>query len=297
MLQAVLADFCALSGYAITVARDPRLPVLVAPAKTIIVREEPWAPWRRCIAVADAVLFIAPETQGVLARCNRMVEEAGKLLLGCTSTAVALAASKIETARTLARRDIAVPETTAWGHALPDNTHGYVIKPDDGAGSEDTYFFEQAGTLMAWQPPDAARAWIVQSYVPGRAMSLALLCNRRRTRVLAVNEQIIASDGASLRQSGTIVNAQPHLRQTMQTLADRIHNALPGLLGFIGVDYIETSKGPVVLEVNPRLTTSYVAMSKSLGVNVARLILDACLDEDEVMVRALSADAVSIEVH
>jgi len=82
----------------------------------------------------------------------------------------------------------------------------------------------------------------------------------------------------------------------MQGLADLLMNLIPGLRGFVGVDYIETVAGPVVLEINPRLTTSYVAMSDSLGINTAQLILDACLERKATTTRTLGARTVRVEV-
>ena len=41
-----------------------------------------------------------------------------------------------------------------------------------------------------------------------------------------------------------------------------------------GVDFIETPRGPVVVEVNPRLTASYAGLRESLACNPARRLLD-----------------------
>jgi predicted ATP-grasp superfamily ATP-dependent carboligase len=39
------------------------------------------------------------------------------------------------------------------------------------------------------------------------------------------------------------------------------------------VDLIETAGGPVVVEVNPRLTTSYAGLRRAIGLNAAELVL------------------------
>jgi predicted ATP-grasp superfamily ATP-dependent carboligase len=41
----------------------------------------------------------------------------------------------------------------------------------------------------------------------------------------------------------------------------------------VGVDLVETSDGPVVLEVNPRLTTSYCGLRTARGLNPAALVM------------------------
>jgi predicted ATP-grasp superfamily ATP-dependent carboligase len=42
----------------------------------------------------------------------------------------------------------------------------------------------------------------------------------------------------------------------------------------VGIDLVDTDEGPVVLEVNPRLTTSYVGLADTIGTNPAGLVLD-----------------------
>jgi predicted ATP-grasp superfamily ATP-dependent carboligase len=57
-------------------------------------------------------------------------------------------------------------------------------------------------------------------------------------------------------------------------LARQIARVLPGLAGYIGVDVMVGENGLRVLEVNPRLTTSYAGLEQAIGRNPAELILD-----------------------
>ncbi|MCU7856922.1 MAG: ATP-grasp domain-containing protein, partial [Candidatus Thiodiazotropha sp. (ex Lucinoma borealis)] len=50
--------------------------------------------------------------------------------------------------------------------------------------------------------------------------------------------------------------------------------AMPELWGIVGIDTLDTDTGLKVLEVNPRITTSYVGLKESIGVNPAGLVLD-----------------------
>ena len=64
-------------------------------------------------------------------------------------------------------------------------------------------------------------------------------------------------------------------------VALRTCRALPGLRGYIGVDVILTESEAVVIEVNPRLTTSYLGVRAALawrrgGANIAGLVIAAC---------------------
>ena len=52
--------------------------------------------------------------------------------------------------------------------------------------------------------------------------------------------------------------------------------ALPGLRGFVGVDLVwHAERGPVAIEVNPRVTCAYVGLSDELDRNLAAEILAA----------------------
>nr|WP_269902909.1 ATP-grasp domain-containing protein [Xanthobacter dioxanivorans] len=48
--------------------------------------------------------------------------------------------------------------------------------------------------------------------------------------------------------------------------------AFPGLAGIFGIDILLTPDGPVVVEVNPRLTTAYAGLGPALGRNPAGLL-------------------------
>ncbi|MGH8522453.1 MAG: ATP-grasp domain-containing protein, partial [Gammaproteobacteria bacterium] len=60
-------------------------------------------------------------------------------------------------------------------------------------------------------------------------------------------------------------------------LLSRILEAVPGLRGYIGIDLVITASGPIVMEINPRLTEAYVGLRQSLRFNPAAPVVDACL--------------------
>ena len=58
--------------------------------------------------------------------------------------------------------------------------------------------------------------------------------------------------------------------RTLAALAERIGHAIAGLRGYVGVDLVwHARRGPVVIEVNPRVTCAYVGLSRALGRNLA----------------------------
>jgi len=61
--------------------------------------------------------------------------------------------------------------------------------------------------------------------------------------------------------------------KTAQTVVE----AVRGLKGYVGVDITLSKEGPVVMEVNPRLTTSYVGLRRVVNFNPAEAIVDAAI--------------------
>jgi predicted ATP-grasp superfamily ATP-dependent carboligase len=191
---------------------------------------------------------------------------------------VRLATSKRQTAELLAAHGIAVAPTmtlaTALADAPPPSATGWVVKPDDGAGAEDTQLFRSQAALQRWAAtrPDVAR-FVVQPYLTGAAASLSLLCRNGHMRLLSCNSQDVRLDGDRFRYHGGAVGGREDRRAAYEPLAARIAASVPDLWGYAGVDLVETAGGPVVIEINPRLTTSYVGLHRALGVNPAGLVL------------------------
>jgi predicted ATP-grasp superfamily ATP-dependent carboligase len=237
---------------------------------------------RRVAIGMDVVCLIAPESDGISLELTRLLESIDANIIGCGSVAIALASSK---SRTLARLDAAgIDCVPTWPLAeVPLRLHEtWVVKPDRGCGCEGIRRLGHRD-IAALRVSDA-EAMIVQPWLDGEAMSLSLLVNRHNdVEIVSINRQHIdvAEQGAlSLAgiTRGVIVAASTRTR--LQKLAAGIVASIEGLRGFVGVDFILDRRGtPVVLEVNPRLTSAYVGLSEQLGRNLAGDILRATLPE------------------
>ncbi len=265
MLRALLADLAAIPGIALRASRDARLPSIAIPGEIVAVGRRPcWEIWGEEIAAADAFWPIAPESDGILLRLSEMA--AGKILLGSSPEAVRLCASKIATSQHLAAHGIVTVPSLAPGVASP---HGVIVKPDDGAGAEGVRFFTDPAAAMA----RGIAGLIAQPFIPGAPESLSLLCRGGEATLLSCNRQITECVEGRFHYRGLAVGGAEERRAFYTPLAAAIARAIPGLFGYVGVDLIATGEGPVVLEVNPRLTTSYAALGEALGVNPAALVL------------------------
>jgi tyramine---L-glutamate ligase len=269
MVGALVGDLLQVDGVEVALARDPRL----APLAGCTVRwcgEDAWREWRGGMEAADAVWPIAPESGGVLERLSELALNAGRVLLGSRPEAVRIAASKRATAARLAAAGVPVVGTVRIGEGLPASPHGWVRKPDDGAGCADTVLVRDPAELGGAGECNEA---VVQPYLPGTAASLSALCRAGEARLLACNRQLVRLEGTAFRYAGSEVNALHGHAGVLEPIARGVAAALPDLWGYVGIDLVLAAQGPVVLEVNPRLTTSYAGLHASIGRNPAALVL------------------------
>jgi tyramine---L-glutamate ligase len=225
-------------------------------------------------AIHDRVWVIAPESDGVLAMLHRAVGSAR--WVGCNAAAIDIAASKRATLERVSSRGVSTP--LAFETDVPGRR--WVVKPDDGAGSLDTRVHATLDAARAdWFTRTGSRATL-EAWVEGEPLSLSLLCGVDRVELLSVNRQRIGLDASGLLSfDGVDIAAQPIDDARGALLADwahRVVRALPGLRGFVGIDLVwHAQRGPVLIEINPRVTMAYVGLSKALGRNLASTALAA----------------------
>jgi len=273
MLRALLADLAALPDLDVFSSRDPRLPALPGvPAIAPGPGENAARHFARGVSAADAVWPVAPETGGVLERLAGDTVERGRILLGCRPDALRVAASKRATAAALSAAGVSVVPTFVTGDDLPPLPGPWVLKPDDGAGCDGTRLVRDWRRARRILASESGR-FVAQPWIEGDALSLSLLCGEGRAMLLSCNRQHVRVTEGRLSLAGISVNALPDRDGRFARLGEEAAAAIPGLWGYIGVDLILGKDGPVVLEVNPRLTTSYVGLGPALGINPAALVL------------------------
>ena len=108
----------------------------------------------------------------------------------------------------------------------------------------------------------------------GVPASLSVLCSNGSARLLSANLQHVVEVEGTLQLRGVSVNGFVDRRWDCARLAQSVVQALPGLFGYVGIDFVATPAGPLVLEVNPRLSVSYAGLHEALGVNPAGLVLE-----------------------
>lgn len=276
MRDALASDLLQVDGVQVSVAAGSRAPRVPGNAEPVRPRsgESPFDFVARQAALHDVAWVVAPETGGLLARLQQAVGPAR--WLGCTAPAIAVASGKRSTLQRLARHG--VPTPLAFEH-VPE-VRRWVVKPDDGAGGVATQVHGSRDDAMAdWDRrsgPGGPMA--IEPWIDGEPLSVSVLCRSRGAEMLSVNRQRIAVDAQGrLSFEGVDVNTierGSHRGRTLSGLVSQVANAIPGLRGFVGIDLVWHPRcGPVVIEVNPRVTCAYVGLSAALGRNLAAELL------------------------
>lgn len=293
MRDALLQELKALENLELLASHDYRLPPPDVTVSTMIrPGDDVWQVWMDLIDQADAVWLIAPESAGILLKLTELVAGRGRLLLGCPPSVVELTASKLNTYRILSAAGIPCVPTwsaRAWLETARDNKEqAWVAKPDDGVGCEDSIYLRDPDEMSNWLRQDRLSSHVVQPMRKGVSCSLSMLCRNGQAWLLSCNRQLVNCEDGRFNYEGSIVNGALAYWAAFEELARSIARALPELAGYVGVDLIVLDGDALileVLEVNPRLTTSYAGLRQACGVNVAAQIL-----------RLLTADADHFEL-
>lgn len=303
MRDAMLESMRAIAEVEILHVHDARLPLPlgVSDCHILQVGEDPWPIWVSMMLQADLVWLVAPESAGILWRLTGLVESSGKGLLSSTQTAVEIAGSKWLTYQKLKSAGVPVVETMRTPASLLA-AKGWVVKPDDGVSCDDTWYFPDANSLEQWLE-HAATDYIIQPYIDGIAASLTMLCRDGQAWLLTCNQQLIEINQGRVQYCGGIVNGLTAYWQECGELAQQVAAAMPGLFGYVGVDFMIDSNATdrntrlQVLEVNPRLTTSFAGLQSAIGSNPARLLLDLFYNEHFKLPVELQRNRIEINLN
>ena len=266
MLEAALTDFAKLGGQVqVYTLVEKRFMPQAPPGVCLHHPEGPWeVAWRRLVAHCDAVLVIAPESERQLERLCAEVLHAGKQSLNCTLDAISLASDKLALNHHLRAAGISAVETRELDATRPLPKTG-VVKPRFGAGCEATFRLDGGSVAPTL---DASEQWIWQPWLAGEAASFSFLAGPTQTELLSCNKIHCEEHDGWLRVRDIETGGMAHdlaFADAGRELVRQVMDAVPGLRGYAGLDVIWQGGEAIVLELNPRLTLTYVGQSRPLA--------------------------------
>ena len=237
---------------------------------------------------ADSILLIAPETDACLANSIRWLGEQQHKLISPALDFVVATSDKNRLAKRLDQCGFyEIPQGTDLESFLKLPTSQQidwfpiVVKPADGAGSEGVKYFDETTELRDWLLQNSAiqlANFRAEHFVAGTSASIAAICRGDHEPIFfPAMEQILHPPpvGEYLRSEDCLSDSQ-QLRA--KQLAAKAIACLPNTTGFIGLDIVladdPVSGKDVLIEVNPRITMSYLKLSQMLDDGqIARMML------------------------
>ncbi len=215
---------------------------------------------------ADYVFPIAPD-----AELASLVEGLGSEGIRCISSdaeAIRIAADKLEACRRLKEGGIKTPKIASADEA----EFPVIVKDRYGVACKGLRIVNSGDEI----PVDSNI--ILQEFIHGEDVSVTLFSNGESAVPVSLNKQDIEFKGGRGTYLGGEVPFEHSLGEAALETAKKATESMAGLKGCIGVDLVLAEK-PFVIEINPRVTTSMVALELASGLNVGEAALGSFLGE------------------
>ncbi len=237
----------------------------------------------------DGIFLIAPEV-GRYAEtiCQLLQGDEGSpsikldspMLLSPGLEFTRLTSDKLLTNQFLKSREVPIPLTSGC-----DYSDKFVKKHRWGAGgagfkvlsrTRDAIQIEQ----LFNQPNTPDVVDVIEPFVPGVPVSVSIIQGPNQTLILPATEQRFQLNRQGEPDFGKYVGSRfpldDNLDRRARALAERAQAALPTFRGYIGIDMIlaESPYADCVVDVNPRLTSSYLVLEERCKGNLAEAIIE-----------------------
>lgn len=300
MLRTLTADFRA-SGHTVSTTLDTRIAKMnpplaadyAAPVTSIC---ETQTKLRELSEQVDAAFIIAPETDGVLQALVELGAQTGAASLNCQAGAIKKVSDKAGFHEFMRHLGVPLPETKQFDvkddvTEISEAVRGslsfpVVFKPVDGVSCEGIIVARNeaqvAGAVAKIKGQSSGKQFLAQKLIEGSAASVSLLSTGSSVVPISLNRQDVILETAeadSCYNGGAVPFNHPMQAEAFE-VAEKIVRAVPGLRGYVGVDFVLTNKEAVAIEVNPRLTTSYIGLNRVVNFNLAQAIVDCVLKQE-----------------
>ncbi len=239
----------------------------------------------------DACLILAPEEDFHSYYLTKIVEDNNVKVIGSNSDAILTCSDKFQTYNILKDKVPFIKSKKIFFSELKDyktffNTDNeFIVKPADGVSCNGVKIIRSYRDFIK----ASARLkrltklpyFILQDYIDGISISVSLLTNGKTCIPLSCNLQNLSLDNSNLIYDGGVVPFEHELSVKAEKIAKRAVDSLDGLKGYVGVDLLLDEKNGeiIIIELNPRLTTPYVALRQLLNFNLGDAIIKSAYGE------------------
>jgi predicted ATP-grasp superfamily ATP-dependent carboligase len=301
MLRSITADFKALDFEILTML-DCRIfslsKILQADFITKVKKSDDYLKlFKNLVNKCKYAFIIAPESSNILFKLTKIVTSYDVILLSTNLKGIKCTSSKIMTYKFFRKNKIKTPRTyripfkrknidiNFLKRKLRELKGKIVVKPEDGVGAESIYSFEnesQISNFFTKLSLNDRRNYVLQEFIEGRDLSISLVGaphSDKNPIILSLNSQNIHITPSGFEYLGGYTPIENY-KEKMKFLSGIIKNINPlKMEGYFGVDLIEKQDNTLsFIEINPRLTTSYIGLRNITNINIAELIFNSKLN-------------------
>jgi predicted ATP-grasp superfamily ATP-dependent carboligase len=309
MLKSLIEDFNGL-GFEITILLDKRIafmtPYLNVENISLVDASENYLDkYKQMLLKSECCFIIAPEFSNLLYKLTEIATDHNKEIYSIGLEGIKLGSSKMNTYRFFKQSNIPTPETYVIPIAkngldldfiykkFDELNHSIIIKPEDGVGAESVFHINDESQISKLYEDkensfDKSRTYILQKFIEGDDMSISLIGiseeNRITPFILSINNQkVLLSKGGFDSQYTGGMTPSVNFKIISESLNPFLQKLdLSHFKGYFGIDFILTPKNLIqFIEINPRLTTSYLGIRNIYDANPLKAIINPIKQETE----------------
>jgi len=309
MLRTIIADFRKL-GFQITTLLDFRINFLsqyleADKIKLVRMNDDYIKLYTECLNECIYCFIIAPEFSNHLYNLTKIAKDNKKLILSIDLDGIVLGAHKLKTYDFFLENKVNTPKT----YRIPLKKKYFdlefvlqkfnilgspiIIKPEDGVGSESLFYFETKAQIIHFfedsnHKLDPSRNYILQEYIDGEDLSASIINYVSSKKPEAMNQIILSINAQIVKFKDSIndsINDSIYLGGftpvvDYELLKDSLEKILKSMdfssfRGYFGIDFIKKADNSIYfIEINPRLTTSYIGIRNILDYNPLEMIFN-----------------------
>ena len=252
--------------------------------------------FKKFLEDCEYVFIIAPEFSNILYELTQIAKKMDKKLLSMGLEPILEGSSKIKTYNFFKRFSVPTPQTF---YLKKKNEKiridkrlkiPLIVKPDDGVGAESIFYFEMQEKFSQFISNerdflDPNRDYIVQEFIPGSDLSALIIKPENKPPViLSINAQNILLEEKEVKYMGGMTPAKnaEDVKRQIQSYLNKLD--LTQYKGIFGIDFKEKPDHSLsFIEINPRLTTSYIGVRNITKNNPFLLLIYPEVDPTEIL--------------
>jgi predicted ATP-grasp superfamily ATP-dependent carboligase len=303
MLRSIILDFKKLN-FKISTLLDHRIIFLASYLKADSIKETRVEDnyielFNVEVKKCDYCFIIAPESSNILYELTKIVRDNNKKILSIDLDGIELGSSKFTCYEYFKASSVNTPQSFIIPIKKDTLDLDFIIrkynqlncpiivKPDDGVGAESIFYFNSENQIHNFFTSqsnliDSERNYILQEFIEGEDLSISLIAHKdllekfdKNHQILAINSQYININNEKAKSEyfggyTPVNNLNIHISNILEKLD------LTKFNGYFGIDFIRKADNSIFfIELNPRLTTSYIGVRKILSYNPAEVITNS----------------------